>query len=418
LLLRRGERRPLGRLRAARRAARRAPGADGARVLLHLPPRPLRLGPDRCRNCAHAAVLSPRRRDLQVLLRDLREARQRRRRQGARVLLRPRVHRRGRTDPRVRRRPAHGRGRLHRQEPVAGRLPDPLAPAGGLRRRAAAHGGADALPFAHLHRARDQGGGAGRAGPAPHGCQPGAHQAMGIRHRDRGHGARRRDADRRRAGGAEPRPRLHRPHLLRRRACGPRQHDRNAVCWPDPRGLRVDRADAVRRLVGAGGRVRAAAGGAWHPSPGAVRTMKFWIGVAVTVALAAGLALSGTNEYFFYAGYVVLQFVVLATAWNILGGYAVFFYAGYVVLQFVVLATAWNILGGYAGYVNFGTAAFFGIGAYTAVVLFKAAGAPLGVQILAAACASGLLGFGTGLLTLRLRGIFFSIATVAVIFIM
>src|SRR3989475_2520003 len=210
---------------------------------------------------------------------------------------------------------------------------------------------------------------------------------MGIRHRDRGHGARRRDADRRRAGGAEPRPRLHRPHLLRRRACGPRQHDRNAVCRPDPRGLRVDCADAVRRLVGARGRVRAAAGGARHPSPGAVRTMKFWIGAAATVALAAGLALSGANEYFFYAGYVVLQFVVLATAWNILGGYA--------------------------GYVNFGTAAFFGIGAYTAVVLFKAAGAPLGVQVLAAACASGLLGFGTGLLTLRLRGIFFSIATVA-----
>ena len=48
-----------------------------------------------------------------------------------------------------------------------------------------------------------------------------------------------------------------------------------------------------------------------------------------------------------------------------------FFFAAYVVLQFVVLATAWNILGGYAGYVNFGTPAFFGIGAYTAVVLFQ-----------------------------------------------
>ena len=35
------------------------------------------------------------------------------------------------------------------------------------------------------------------------------------------------------------------------------------------------------------------------------------------------------------------------------------FFAGYVVLQFIVLATAWNILGGYCGYVNFGTAAFF-----------------------------------------------------------
>ena len=34
-------------------------------------------------------------------------------------------------------------------------------------------------------------------------------------------------------------------------------------------------------------------------------------------------------------------------------------------LQYIVLATAWNILGGYTGYVNFGSAAFFAIGAYT-----------------------------------------------------
>jgi hypothetical protein len=42
------------------------------------------------------------------------------------------------------------------------------------------------------------------------------------------------------------------------------------------------------------------------------------------------------------------------------------YFAGYVILQYVVIATAWNILGGYAGYVNFGTPAFFAIGAYTA----------------------------------------------------
>jgi branched-chain amino acid transport system permease protein len=120
--------------------------------------------------------------------------------------------------------------------------------------------------------------------------------------------------------------------------------------------------------------------------------MTYWIGAAAVVALAMLAALSGMNEYFFYAAFVVLQFVVLATAWNILGGYA--------------------------GYVNFGTAAFFAIGAYTAVVLFKALGAPLAAQIAAAALVSGLLGFGVGLLTLRLRGIFFAIATVAVIFIM
>jgi branched-chain amino acid transport system permease protein len=91
-----------------------------------------------------------------------------------------------------------------------------------------------------------------------------------------------------------------------------------------------------------------------------------------------------------------------------------FFFAAYVVLQAIVLATAWNILGGYAGYVNFGTGAFFAVGAYTAVALYKAFALPLGLQILAGAAASGLLGFGVGMLTLRLRGIFFSIATIAV----
>jgi branched-chain amino acid transport system permease protein len=30
------------------------------------------------------------------------------------------------------------------------------------------------------------------------------------------------------------------------------------------------------------------------------------------------------------------------------------FFAGYVILQFIALAVAWSILGGYAGYVNFG----------------------------------------------------------------
>ena len=91
-----------------------------------------------------------------------------------------------------------------------------------------------------------------------------------------------------------------------------------------------------------------------------------------------------------------------------------FFFAAYVVLQFIVLATAWNILGGYAGYVNFGSGAFFAVGAYTSVALFKAFAAPLPVLLVAAALVTGTLGFAVGVLTLRLRGIFFSIATVAI----
>jgi len=109
-----------------------------------------------------------------------------------------------------------------------------------------------------------------------------------------------------------------------------------------------------------------------------------------------------------------------------------YLFAGYVVLQYVVLATAWNILGGYCGYVNFGSAAFFAIGAYTTVALhklganpgrylsdtpFEALGAlfPLSLptMIVLGAVISGAVGFAMGYLTLRLRGVFFAIATLA-----
>jgi len=120
--------------------------------------------------------------------------------------------------------------------------------------------------------------------------------------------------------------------------------------------------------------------------------MKFWIGMGVTLAIALATVGLVNFDYFFFAGYTVLMFIVLATAWNILGGYA--------------------------GYVNFGTPAFFGLGAYTGAVLYKATAAPLVAQIALAAVMAGALGFGAGLLTLRLRGIFFAIATIAVTVIM
>ncbi len=89
------------------------------------------------------------------------------------------------------------------------------------------------------------------------------------------------------------------------------------------------------------------------------------------------------------------------------------YFAGYVILQYIVIATAWNILGGYAGYVNFGTPAFFALGAYTAILLIRTVQPPLPVLILAGGLVAGLLGLGIGYLTLRLRGVFFSIATLA-----
>src|SRR5579859_1046538 len=111
---------------------------------------------------------------------------------------------------------------------------------------------------------------------------------------------------------------------------------------------------------------------------------------------------------------VLLLIVAGATygvAWAI--GNAYVFFAGYIVLQYIALATAWNILGGYTGYVNFGTAAFFALGAYCTVVLHKLTNLPLPIMMPIGGIVSGIVGFGTGYLTLRLRGAFFSIATLA-----
>ena len=118
-----------------------------------------------------------------------------------------------------------------------------------------------------------------------------------------------------------------------------------------------------------------------------MRTRTFWLLTALTVAVVFGLSRLVTNDYFFFASYLVLQYIVLATAWNILGGYT--------------------------GYLNFGTAGFFALGAYSAVVLHKLFEPPIVVSIVVGGALAGLLGLGMGYLTLRLRGVFFAISTLA-----
>lgn len=92
---------------------------------------------------------------------------------------------------------------------------------------------------------------------------------------------------------------------------------------------------------------------------------------------------------------------------------AYFYFAAYVILQYIILATAWNILGGYTGYVNFGVGAFFALGAYTAAMLILNLKASLPVALISGGLVSAVLGMGIGCLTLRLRGVFFAISTLA-----
>ncbi len=115
-------------------------------------------------------------------------------------------------------------------------------------------------------------------------------------------------------------------------------------------------------------------------------------------------------RFWLIAAFAGIAFTALTRAW-IANEY--YYFAAYVVLQYIVLSTAWNILGGYTGYTNFGTGAFFALGAYGSVVLHKMGAVTLPVMMLVGGVISGIVGLGTGYLTLRLRGVFFAIATLA-----
>lgn len=83
------------------------------------------------------------------------------------------------------------------------------------------------------------------------------------------------------------------------------------------------------------------------------------------------------------------------------------------VLLGAISASAWNLVGGYAGQVSVGHAMFFGAGAYASLLVYTAfgwppvAGIPLGIAV------SLVLGTVIGLPTFRLRGHYFSMATIA-----
>jgi branched-chain amino acid transport system permease protein len=110
--------------------------------------------------------------------------------------------------------------------------------------------------------------------------------------------------------------------------------------------------------------------------------------------------------------FIVIGFVVIA-AWPLLVQDVFYQRVGALVLLAAISASAWNLLGGYAGQVSVGHAVYFGAGAYASLVVYTElgwppiAGAPLGVVVSMAV--SALIGTPT----FRLRGHYFSMATIA-----
>jgi branched-chain amino acid transport system permease protein len=79
------------------------------------------------------------------------------------------------------------------------------------------------------------------------------------------------------------------------------------------------------------------------------------------------------------------------------------------IFMYVVLTVSWAIFSGPTKYLSLASAAFFGVGIYAAALLGKSL--PLLAFVGVGAMASFVLAFLVGLLTLRLRGVYFTIFT-------
>lgn len=88
------------------------------------------------------------------------------------------------------------------------------------------------------------------------------------------------------------------------------------------------------------------------------------------------------------------------------------------ILNYAVLATAWNFVGGFTGYISLGHGALSGLGAYGTALLVTAAGLPSFVALVVAAALVGVLAIPIGAAALRVRGASFVIVSIALVLIL
>ena len=87
---------------------------------------------------------------------------------------------------------------------------------------------------------------------------------------------------------------------------------------------------------------------------------------------------------------------------------------GVVLFLAIIQGQAWNVVGGYAGQHSLGHAAYFGLGAYTTVMLLELAHVPPWLGIWVGVAAAVLVSVIIGSITFRLRGPYFVLASIAV----
>lgn len=82
-------------------------------------------------------------------------------------------------------------------------------------------------------------------------------------------------------------------------------------------------------------------------------------------------------------------------------------------LVFAIAALSLDLILGYGAMVSFGHAAYLGFGAYAVAILSRAGITDLGLQMLAAVAVSGVFALVTGAISLRTRGVYFIMITLA-----
>lgn len=105
--------------------------------------------------------------------------------------------------------------------------------------------------------------------------------------------------------------------------------------------------------------------------------------------------------------------LALALAFPFLGANNYILHMANISMMFAVLTISLNVLSGFTGLMSVGHIAFFGIGAYAAAILTTKAGMPILVGFIGAGVISALFSLLLGLPTLRLKGMYFSVATMA-----
>ncbi|MEW5421640.1 branched-chain amino acid ABC transporter permease [Amorphus sp. 3PC139-8] len=108
---------------------------------------------------------------------------------------------------------------------------------------------------------------------------------------------------------------------------------------------------------------------------------------------------------------LVVLLLVLALYPFVAGPYWV--YLACLVAINVASATGLNILTGFTGLVSLGQAAFMGVGAYTVAWMQIHLGTPVAVNLIAGGLTAGVVGIAVGIPSLRVKGLYLAIATIA-----